>query len=87
MERFNNKNGIFLVLSKTEIDGLVRNVIVPKGSNFLGWRIMEELLSEILRGGKKAGYSRSSLSQSIKNVKRDITESTRSHSSVVPQVS
>lgn len=54
---------------------------------FFSWRRMDELLSEILRGGKKAGYFRSSLSQSIRNVRRDISKSTRSHSGVVLQVS
>ena len=55
VEGFQNRNGEVLVLSKTEKGGFVRNIFVPKGVKGIGWRNLEELLSEILRGGKKRG--------------------------------
>ncbi|KAM1085007.1 hypothetical protein ACFX13_011002 [Malus domestica] len=55
VEGFQNRNGEVLVLSKTEKDGFVRNIFVPKGFKGIGWRNLEELMSEILRGGKKTG--------------------------------
>ncbi|KAM1270198.1 hypothetical protein ACFX2I_002296 [Malus domestica] len=55
VEGFQNRNGEFLVLSKTEKDGFVRNIFVPKGFKGIGWRNLEELMYEILQGGKKTG--------------------------------
>ncbi|KAM1745387.1 hypothetical protein ACFX11_012140 [Malus domestica] len=55
VEGFQNRNGEVLVLSKTEKDGFVRNIFVPKGVKGIGWRNLEELMNEILQGGKKTG--------------------------------
>ncbi|TQD89700.1 hypothetical protein C1H46_024694 [Malus baccata] len=55
VEGFQNRNGEFLVLSKTEKDGFVRHIFVPKGFKGIGWRNLEELMYEILQGGKKTG--------------------------------
>ncbi|KAM1796220.1 hypothetical protein ACFX11_036482 [Malus domestica] len=87
VESFNNKKGIFLVLSKSENQGLVRKIIVPKGVNFFGWRKMEELLSEILRGGKKVGVADGILFQSKRLVMREAPEPPTIHSCVDPQLS
>ncbi|KAM1811352.1 hypothetical protein ACFX11_028259 [Malus domestica] len=87
VESFNNKNGIFLVLSKSENQGLLRKIIVPKGANFFGWRKMEELLSEILRGGKKGGVASGTPFQSKRLARREAPEPPRIHSCVVPQLS
>ncbi|XP_070682041.1 uncharacterized protein [Malus domestica] len=80
VERFHNKNGDFLAISKSEKEGFVRNIIVPKGFNFFGWRSLGDLLSEILNGGMRAGATQ-------RKAKRVGKEFVSSQTGAGPQVS
>lgn len=78
VERYHNKNEDFLVLSKTEKDGFVRNIFVLKEVTSLAgevWRIY------CLKSGEREPGA------TQRNVKMDGIELLSSHSGVGPQVS
>ncbi|KAK9951568.1 hypothetical protein M0R45_007006 [Rubus argutus] len=49
LERHNNKGGSFLRLSKC-VGGFVKTIILPKGRDVVGWRLMEDNLVAIAYG-------------------------------------